>query len=589
VVATTTNDGDDVSGGCCLSLSVLSLDARGLTLELQGWPLGNAEALQVLDVEGDGIDELLVTEFMNYPEFGPPEGRFSFVRQVDGGFEAEPLQLPDGTTGWLSGVGEMDGVAGDDLLFLDPEVGDLLRVARDGDAFLTDVAHDTAFIRPPTGGWLAGAANGTFVWVDERGMSTIRWPRGEAPERLATIETQEFPSVFLMGEGENARLIVMKGLDRGGFVPLGLDVYDLDFQLLSSIPVPETVAAVWEIGVDNYSPLDGTNRFLYPLAGPLPGGLGPDRPAFLGFGSLIVLEPDGSVGVQPAAPMLGGGAMGIAGGDGAWMAVGSEWFGPGTNAYLGNYGYVNPDSTIAVGLLADVLDPAGPAPPEAAFTGATLVGDGDDRRLFTSGEEFQVTVAAPPGALVVVVGGPRPNAVEVVGTAATLTIDPPGRDDRNREFEAGVLVVGPTGIASFVSWPAVALRVPPEVTATASIDLLSLRATVTGRMEGDATLTVDGREVIPSSSGRFRVEVDAPAWPRDVLIVARDPVGNETVQRLEIIGFVDYRGLPWIPIVGVATVLAGILLFVRTPSLRPEARLVPDGDGRLEEIDGDLV
>jgi len=132
--------------------------------------------------------------------------------------------------------------------------------------------------------------------------------------------------------------------------------------------------------------------------------------------------------------------------------------------------------------------------------------------------------------------------------------------------------------------------VPPEVTASADVELLSLHATVTGRVEGDATVTVDGHEVIPSpGTGRFRVEVDAPAWPREVLVVARDPIGNETVQRLEVIGFVDYRGLPWIPIVGVATVLAGILLFVRTPSLRPEARLLPDGDGRLEEIDGDLV
>jgi hypothetical protein len=171
----------------------------------------------------------------------------------------------------------------------------------------------------------------------------------------------------------------------------------------------------------------------------------------------------------------------------------------------------------------------------------------------------------------------------------TLTIDPPGRDDRNREFELSVFVIGPTGLTSGASWQAEALRVAPEVTASAEVDVLALQATISGRVTSGVTLTVDGASVVPSPSGAFRVEVDAPIWPRDVVVVARDPIGNEAVEHLEIVGFVDYRGLPWIPIVGVATILAGILLFVRTPSLRPESRPLPDGDGRLEEIDGDLV
>jgi hypothetical protein len=72
-----------------------------------------------------------------------------------------------------------------------------------------------------------------------------------------------------------------------------------------------------------------------------------------------------------------------------------------------------------------------------------------------------------------------------------------------------------------------------------------------------------------------------------VVVVATDPFGTERTERLEIVGFLDYRGLPWIPIVGVLTVALGLLLFVRTPRHRP-LQLAPDGDGRLEEIDGDL-
>lgn len=71
-----------------------------------------------------------------------------------------------------------------------------------------------------------------------------------------------------------------------------------------------------------------------------------------------------------------------------------------------------------------------------------------------------------------------------------------------------------------------------------------------------------------------------------MIVVARDPIGNETVRRLEVVGFLDYRGLPWLPMVGVATVAFGILMFVRTPRQCPVV-MVADGDGRLEELDGD--
>jgi hypothetical protein len=138
-------------------------------------------------------------------------------------------------------------------------------------------------------------------------------------------------------------------------------------------------------------------------------------------------------------------------------------------------------------------------------------------------------------------------------------------------------------------WQAEALRVAPELTASAADPALSLTSTVTGRAEPGATVTVDGFPVTPSPSGHFQVEVDAPIWPRDVLVVARDAVGNETVQQLEVIGFVDYRGLPWIPIIAVLTVVAGVVLFLRTPRLRPQPVLMPDGDGRLEEVDGDPI
>jgi hypothetical protein len=98
---------------------------------------------------------------------------------------------------------------------------------------------------------------------------------------------------------------------------------------------------------------------------------------------------------------------------------------------------------------------------------------------------------------------------------------------------------------------------------------------------------VDGVPAKLNTNGAFSVEVDAPIWPRDVVVVARDVLGNESVERLQVVGFLDYRGLPWAVIIGVATVAAGGFLFVRTPRRR-ERPVAAWDDGVLEEVDGDL-
>jgi hypothetical protein len=52
-----------------------------------------------------------------------------------------------------------------------------------------------------------------------------------------------------------------------------------------------------------------------------------------------------------------------------------------------------------------------------------------------------------------------------------------------------------------------------------------------------------------------------------------------------VVGFVDFRRLPWIPLVAVLTVLAGGVLYLRAPrARRPAARGAGD-DATFEEID----
>ena len=87
-----------------------------------------------------------------------------------------------------------------------------------------------------------------------------------------------------------------------------------------------------------------------------------------------------------------------------------------------------------------------------------------------------------------------------------------------------------------------------------------------------------------AADGAFGTTVDVGPWPRAVIVSARDPLGNEVVELVEVIGLYDYRALPWAAIVGVATLSAGAVLFLRIPRRRsPDAPEI--GDGRLEELD----
>jgi hypothetical protein len=48
---------------------------------------------------------------------------------------------------------------------------------------------------------------------------------------------------------------------------------------------------------------------------------------------------------------------------------------------------------------------------------------------------------------------------------------------------------------------------------------------------------------------------------------------------------VDYRRLPWIPIVAVLTALGGLMWWIRAPRRRPPTEVVASGSGTFEEIE----
>jgi hypothetical protein len=583
VVAT----GFESPGGCCLSLSTLSLGPAGLQVELTDSAFGTAESLAVVDLEADGLDELLVTEYVPPDEeesFEAPEARYHLLRQGAAGWERSSLPLDQETGPYLALAAETDGVPGDDLIFVHSDEPFVVRLAVEGGELRPERVV-TDLIDQQVGSWFAAATDGVLVVVDGAGLATAEWPRGGLPVRINTTSAVPYPTVFLFGEGLDARLVELtdNGMQRDGG-RLGLRVYGLDLELQEEIDAPPLAQELWEMNSSGLNTLAEHGYRLYPQLGPIPGGLR-GEPALLGAGALLTIAQDGSLTVREAQPLVGATPIGFAGEQSDWLASGPGWFGLSSTLYLS--GGFSPDAAISVLPLESVLD-ADPTPGDWSLAGATPTSVAGEEVLATGGEGFTATVGGAPGTLVISSIGQRVAATEVADGPVTVTLEP-GRGEENEQLTASIVTVSPTGLASSESWEVAVYRQPPAVTAASESELFSLRSAISGQVSPGTSLTVDGQSVELTAGGSYDVEVDAPAWPREVLVVARDPVGNETVERLEVIGFVDYRGLPWIPIVGVLTVVAGIVLFVRTPNIRPEARLAPDGDGRLEEIDGDLV
>lgn len=581
------DDDHATSGGCCLSLGWVRLEHGRLILELQAADLGRAESVAAVDLDADGTDELFVTEGTLYSDVGPSLSTYRVLRLTEDGYVPDPFELPETPGLYHAASGESDGLAGDDLLFIETEAAALQRVTDDRGTLRVERVEAVGIADWQFGAWIAGAVNGRILLVEERSVSMLRWPRGRVLEQLAEVPAPAFSAMLLLGSGPHARIVELAGTGPTS-EPLGLRVYDLDLVLERYLPAPQLVNEVWRFATAASSGPVESIGYVYPQIGMLPGGIDDDRPALIGYGSLLVIEADGSLRVVDTLPLVGRQPLGLAGPDDAWLVSGPPWSSGGSSAYLSVDTFEPPMTNLAVVPLTSVLDPAS-AHAAISVIGAAEVGGGVDRRLVAPEGGFEVSVTGMPDGVVITSAGTRVGSAVISDGPVRLRIDPGGQRSQNQRFEAAVIVIGPSGIATGMRWDAEILREPPEVTVHTSHQAFSMRATVFGRASAAATVSVDGQPVATNLNGAFRVEVDAPIWPRDVEVVARDPLGNEVVELVAIIGFVDYRGLPWIPIMAVLTVATGIVLFLRTPRLRPQQELVTDGDGLLEEIDGDRV
>ncbi|HJP71274.1 MAG TPA: hypothetical protein VJ975_06105 [Candidatus Limnocylindria bacterium] len=584
---------------CCVELAdVVLVDDRLMLLPLQTQDL-RAEFLAAVDMDGDGTDEL-VTQVTTYADMNDSGTyRVEVHAWTGGGFRRIFTDDRDGQ-GFGVMPGEADGQPGAELYVIPSAAGSVERLVMVDGAI--NLERTSADLGQPFEAWFLGAANGRVLLQEPEGVRLFEWPRDERPGELGRINSLAYPRVDVVGTGEDALFVVYEGFDYLGSNQPRMTLLDMDFNEIASIPISERIEPLWDAASRISSRGYGSSRSLFPFVGLLPEPGPRESWPYLANGIRIEAGGAGGYTLADANPLIGVVPIGRAGPDDAWLALGQSMF----SGYYGPFGlsdsavYLFPfaqgpfpetpsAATLTLAPADAILAPSDEAVATVRADGAVAVEVDGEKRLAASYDGFDVVIDAPLGSFVTYEdrGGP----VELSVGDGPLVVEfraPNGPTNRNRDFTRTFFIVAPDGRAQVVTFEGTFIGEGPEVTANADTDAFALSSRIFGRASDGVQVTVDGVPAELNGNGAYSVEVGAPIWPRDVVVIARDVLGNESVQRLQIVGFLDYRGLPWAVIIGLATVAAGAFLFVRTPRRRQTER-VGWGDARLEEIDGDSV
>lgn len=575
-------------GVCCVELLDVTLSAEGVELSPLHSLASGADTIVVLDMDDDGIDEL-VAEGSEGPDAVPRrefQRRFATVLQWTGSaFSESRLEIGiSDFTGSQVSVGESDGIAGEEAIYGPMGDGSLARVSLGADG----VAQSQASSWGSADGfaWIGGVGGGMLYGQMPNMLTTWRWERGEEPELTSRVRMSNSSSATLLVAGDEA-VVVETEHDPGGttrpvtrvWAPTGRES---SFEL----PPSEVAYQLLRLNQGSLNRLSVVGFGAYPYSGPIPTATDTVS-AHLSMGNLITLDQDGEIDVVAAGTMAGVYPVGLAGRDDGWLAMGRGYVGDARRVYLfASSGFGQAEVLLAP---ADaVLDPE-PASPDPILAPDLPAGDwSGGRRQFVTADGLTVDVRGPAGSLALGVIDEELTFQEVLeGAAATIRLEGRRNRTRNAAHDAAVAVITPLGHAFVEAWELAILHDPPEITATAFTRLGEFSATVSGSASIHAAVIVDGQPIALDEDGSFETTVGAPIWPRDIRVVARDPVGTEAVAVVSAVGGFDYRGLPWAIIVAAATAVLAVTLFLRTPRHAVGAP-ADDGGGRLEELDGDV-
>jgi hypothetical protein len=555
---------------CCLEIHDVVPTRDGVELRPVGSAPAAVDAILALDLDGDGVDELLASRSLR------PLGRTAYPSEAlvfrwDGDRFGPPTltELPVGSGNTPFVLGETDGVPGQEAgLIATAARSELYRlVLDDGDRIRAEragIVAESAMAVPLAEG------PGVAVVGPIRGLTVHRWPA--ASELGPELGHRSGTDVRLLGSVAG----------KGGWSLLVAPGDDVPIETLSLpelAPLDRTLVA----SAAAMTTLSSTS--LRPYRGPLPGGAPDGGPAVIHDG---VLSPIRGA-PMPVRSLAEAHPVGLLGPARGWLAVAT---GLGMGAPLDRAGGrlealgVPASGSVAIVPAELALAPerdGGVLEPELRDA-HVLDADG---MLGIPPSGFAATVRAPAGSWMFTgVGDGSAYGLQAVPESGQAEVEIPvprallpyGGD------RVWMAVTTPGGATHVGTWTVLALTAAPPLEARAVTAVIgSSSVEVRGRTAPFVSVTVGGQSVQTMPDGAFVGSVDLPPWPTEVEVLATDPVGNVASLTLVGVGLFDYRGLPLIPITLAAlAVLAGVL-YVRAPRRAAWA----GGEESLEELDPD--
>jgi hypothetical protein len=566
---------------CCLTIWQVEREAAGIGLRLLTDTMRSADQVRAVDMDADGTDELVVTE--------PPEaalrnevsiavlrwtgrrfGVLSGSLTPAGGAPLLPLGDSDGRPGDEVGLASIPGSQGERAVLhriaLGPNGG--LRVERAELPFPGTLVP----MRGPGGGRLV-------LGDDENGSSVLAWPAGQQQVRVEASTIRRGVPIASLGRGSEARVVIL----RGGQV---VDVLGPQLRSDRSGISSTRAAAIFE------------RNGIVPYVGTLAGGLPDGQAAVIFRGRLITRVPPGSdsprIGIARVATLPGVVPVGVLGRSNAALVLAV----PTSLDLAASFDATREGGQLAIpagGVRAMELVVANA---QTTFTEEADNGllepelDGAIREEGPTGQPvalaragFVARVSGPVGARVLLrAGDSRTEAQIGDGGSVDLMV---GQQDSGQsdEFTAWVMVTTPSGHGYGSEWGVEIVGDPPPLQASSPMAPLSFEVPVSGRTAPGTSVAIDGTAVQVAADGSFLGKVVAGPLPRDVRIEVTDRLGNRSITTLSVVGFVDYRRLPWIPIVVILTLLAGGVLYLRVPRAAPRTSQAAPNEGTLEELD----
>ncbi len=548
---------------CCLTLWRVGFDTRGGTAAVlvQQSSL-SAAVIRAADLDADGTDELVLVETPN-PELTP----FVFQRGVvvlrwngESFDELRGIADPSAAGGPLIALGDSDGLAGDEVGFLESPRFDqvaptLFRIRLDHDG---EVAIEHGLLPAPGAiAPVAAADGGRLALVNDDSTYLLDWPSGTVKPEVAETSWRGGELLGVLGSGSQAAILVL----RGGAVDV------LDTTLASRQGIAASPTAVQFVAAG------------YPLyRGSLPGaGASGDDEAAIHGGRLITLQPPrgsrtpGFLASRNIAGLAGMTAIGLLGPFGQWAAVARG--GPPTVERTGGLlasPAGNPAGPMWIVPTNELMAPEGNGGAlEPAIDGGVLDATRQVPTLLTAGT-VTATLSAPAGSELRVrtrTGQRAAVEVQLVGPSAraVVPISEPSSSSGGGLFNVELDLVTPAGHGYTARWVVRLIQHAPRLELRADGLSLSFDVALNGMTEPGARVEVEGRPVHVAGDGSFRASVPGGILPRDVHVRASDQLGNATEESVSVVAIADYRMLPWVPLTVGVTVLLGIVLFIRTP------------------------